>query len=125
MEELTRLKILFLDDRSKRIHSALEKFKDQDLRIVTNVTECLRYLSHEDWGLVFLDHDLGGKEFCDLDDPTCGYQVVQYLMKTGWPERKPYPEFIVHSSNAFAATVMVARLRSIGFRANAVRWQYD
>lgn len=125
MEELMKLKILFLDDRSKRIHSAFEKFKDQDLRIVTNVTECLRYLSQEDWDLVFLDHDLGGKEFCSLNDPTCGMAVVSYIRWHKWPPEKKKPEFIIHSSNAFAAISMAEVLKDLGFKVSTRRWQYD
>lgn len=119
------IKILFLDDRSKRIHSAIKTFKDADLTIVTNVPECLRFLSNEDWDFVFLDHDLGGREFCSIDDPTCGMAIVHYITKTGWPWERPKPTFIIHSSNAFAAHEMRCVLESSAFNVAMRRWTYD
>jgi hypothetical protein len=124
-KERVRFKVLFLDDRSKRIHSAIDKFKGDDLTIVTNVTECLRFLSSDNWDYVFLDHDLGGREFCNIDDPTCGMAIVHYITKTGWPWERPKPTFIIHSSNAFAAHEMRCVLESNAFHVVIKRWTYD
>lgn len=112
---IRRRKILFLDDRSKRIHDAIRQYGDDDLTIVTNVIECLRYLSAEDWDVVSLDHDLGGHEFMDPDNPNCGMAVVRYLEKTTWPIHKYMPKIIIHSSNMFAAYAMCDRLTRLGF----------
>ena len=120
-----RAKVLFMDDRSKRIHAAIEKYADADLTIVTNVIECLRFLSNEDWDLVLLDHDLGGKEFVDPDDTTCGMQVIRYLEKTAWPPEKRKPIFLIHSSNVFAACAMQNRLQENGYRVERERFVYD
>jgi hypothetical protein len=119
------MKILFLDDRSKRIHSAIKKFANDDLTIVTNVKECLRFLSEEEWDVVYLDHDLGGEEFCDPDSPTCGMEIVRYIGKTEYPIKKKWPEFIIHSSNVFAATLMEDGLDELGFSVKRMRWEYD
>lgn len=115
-------KVLFLDDRSKRIHDAMERYKD--VTIVTNVTECLRFMANENFDIVSLDHDLGGKEFVDPDDPTCGMEVIRYLEKTGWPKERHRPIFILHSSNVFAACAMEGRLRAMGYSCRRERYEY-
>jgi hypothetical protein len=117
-------KILFLDDRSKRIHSAMHKFKNCNFTIVTTVVECLRFLSEEEWDVVFLDHDLGGHEFIDPDWDECGMEVVRYLEGTAWPPEKKRPDFVVHSSNVFGATAMEIRLKKMGFSVLRKRWEY-
>lgn len=119
-------KLLFLDDRTKRIHSALRQFSaDYDVTIVCNVKECLRELSRENFDIVMLDHDLRGVDFEDPDSPECGMEVVRYFGKTGWPEGKPKPVFKVHSSNLFASHLMVMELRKIGLTAYQERFVYD
>lgn len=118
-------RLLFLDDRSKRIHAALKKFvPEYEVTIVPNVKECLRAMSAQDWHIISLDHDLNG---CDFEDPDCseaGMEIVRYLEKTGWPEGKKKPIFHIHSSNIFAAHLMVTRLRAIGLVAEWHRFEY-
>lgn len=122
--EAGKPRVLFLDDRSKRIHSALNKYKNCDLTIVATAVECLRFLSEEDWDVLFLDHDLGGEEFVNPESKTCGMQVVRYLEKTGWPEGKKRPSIVIHSSNIFAANAMKKRLVKMGFAVVQKRWEY-
>ena len=122
----SRPRLLFLDDSTRRIHSALRQYSEKyELTIVANVVETLRQLSSNGWDIVSLDHDLNGYDFQDPDLPTCGMEVVRYLEKTGWPEIKPKPEFWVHSSNIFAANMMVLRLKKIGLDAYWRRFVYD
>jgi hypothetical protein len=121
---MNKPRILFLDDRSKRIHSALRKFSTCDLTIVATVVECLQFLANEEWDVVFLDHDLGGQEFCDPGSNTCGMQVVRYLERNSWPAEKERPKIVIHSSNIFAAASMEKRLKNIGFSVVRKRWEY-
>lgn len=117
-------KVLFLDDRTKRIHAAIERYAADDLTIVTNVKECLRYMSRNDYHVISLDHDLNGVDFEDPNSSNVGMEVVRYLEKTGWPDIKPRPNFVVHSSNIFAAHLMVIRLKYIGFNVVWKRFEY-
>ncbi|MBW1672998.1 MAG: hypothetical protein JRJ45_05025 [Deltaproteobacteria bacterium] len=117
-------RILFLDDRTKRIYAAIEQYKNDDLTIVTNVKECLRYMSRNDYDVISLDHDLNGCDFQDPDSSNVGMEVVRYIEKTGWPREKNIPYFIVHSSNIFAAHLMVVRLKVKGFSAQWKRFEY-
>lgn len=119
-------KMLFLDDKSERIHSALRIFGElYDLTIVATAKECLRKLSSEDWDEVRLDHDLDGDDFQDPDDKTSGMEVVRYIVKCGWPDNKRKPIFRVHSSNIFAAFLMVKTLQNAGHIAMWERFIYD
>lgn len=108
------VKILFVDDRTKRIRWALEQY-GTSVTIATNVKEALRLLSSEYWDIVSLDHDLTGIDFEDPDTPTCGMEIVRYIEKTGWPDQRKKPMFSIHSSNLFAAHLMTVRLKSMGF----------
>ena len=113
-----------MDDRTKRIHAAIEEYKYDELTIVTNVKECLRYMSRNQYDFISLDHDLNGCDFQDPDGSNVGMEVVRYLEKTGWPKDKLLPYFIVHSSNIFAAHLMVTRLKAMHFAAQWKRIEY-
>lgn len=110
-----KAKMLFVDDRTKRIHHALENFPEYDVTIATCVPEALRQMSSQDWDVVSLDHDLNGYDFQDSDTPTCGMEIVRYIGKTGWPVQRKKPQMWVHSSNLFAAHLMVVSLTELGF----------
>lgn len=110
-------KMLFVDDRAKRIHYALENFPEFAVTIAPCVPEALRALSREDWDVVSLDHDLNGHDFEDPDTPTCGMEIVRYILKTGWPPQRKIPQFWIHSSNLFAANLMIVTLKQGGYDA--------
>lgn len=117
--------LLFVDDRSKRIHAAFEKYREFKVTIAPNFFEAMRLLSACEFSFVSLDHDLNGCDFEDPDSPTCGMEIVRYLEKTGWPEGKPKPIFWVHSKNLFAAHLMVTRLKAIGLDAYYRPFDYE
>lgn len=120
-----KLKFLFLDDRTKRIHAAFEKWGSKfDLTICTNVREALRLLSNDDFDIVSLDCDLGGDDFVDLDEWSSIMELVRYLEKTGWPTKKPKPRIYIHSSNAFAAHEVGIRLKKIFGKVETARFVY-
>lgn len=118
--------MLFVDDRTKRIHSALRQYSEEyDLTIATNVKEALRAMVRESFDVISLDHDLTGCDFEDPDTPTCGMEIVRYIEKTDWPDYIPRPAFTIHSSNLFAAHLMVIRLRAMGMEAFGKQFKYD
>jgi hypothetical protein len=119
-------KMLFLDDRTKRIESARRQYEGKyDLTIVTNAKECLRYLCKQQWDILSLDHDLGGDDFQDPDDVTAGMEVVRYIVKTGWPRQYTIPEIWIHSSNLFAANLMINLLQGRDIKAWDRPFEYD
>ena len=117
-------KMLFLDDRTKRIMSAIQKYSDRyDLTIVCNAKECLRYLCRQEWDILSLDHDLNGDDFQDMDDRDSGMEVVRSMR--GWTRMFNKPEVWVHSSNLFAAEAMLSMLNEYGFHAYYHKFEYD
>lgn len=116
-------KMLFVDDRSKRIHYALDVYgKEYDVTIAPNVPEALRLLSARKWDVVSLDFDLNGHDFQNPDDPTCGMEIIRYLQKCtveGSIISKPAEEFWLHSSNKFGAHLMAQSLFLLGYK-----WRY-
>lgn len=109
-----KLQMLVVDDRWERIQRAyLEYSEDFDIVFAGNVKEALRLMSSRDFDAITLDHDLNGCDFEDPDSPTCGMEIVRYLTKTGWPPQKKKPMFYVHSSNLFAAHLMVTSIKNI------------
>jgi len=121
-----KIKMLFMDDRTKRIMAALNKYQDKyDVTIVTNVKECLRYLCQQQWDILSLDHDLNGDDFQDPDDINSGMEVIRYLTKTAWTDRYKKPEVWVHSSNLFAAELMLVMFQNLNFKAYYRKFEYD
>lgn len=113
--EREKPKMLFVDDRTKRIHFALKHYAPEfDVTVAANVKEALRRMSSQDWDVISLDHDLTGVDFEDPDTPTCGMEIVRYIARTGWPPSRKKPMFWIHSSNLFAAHLMVVALTEAG-----------
>lgn len=120
-------KILFIEDRSKRIHTAIKKYSKENgfhLWIAPNVKEALRAMSNENWDIVSLDHDLNGDDYQKSSDPTCGMEIVRWVLNCGWPHERQ-PLFIIHTHNLFVIKQMTNFLVSAGFRASAVPFNYD
>lgn len=130
-----KLKILFLDDRSKRIHAALEKYAEHDLTIVTTVKECIEKISNEAWDLVSLDHDLNYESFVDPNRSDCGMEVVRFLCEkekfllnsVKYPLQRGImrpSKIIIHTSNAVAATEMIHHLQKSSYNVFYERFEY-
>lgn len=119
-------RMLFVDDSTRRLQTALKKYADQyDVTICANVVEALRYLSKEEWDVVSLDFDLNGHDFQDPGEITCGMEIVRYIGRCGWPGGKDKPDFVIHSSNIFGATLMMRRLEEMDFIVRYERFQYE
>lgn len=120
-----KLKILFLDDRSKRIHAALEKYAGHDLTIVTTAKECIEKISNEEWDQIRLDHDLNQESFVDSDRSDCGMEVVRFIEKHYDCEQFLGTTFWIHTSNHAAALMMVSRLRKLELLVKHERFKYE
>lgn len=110
-EVAPKKRLLFLDDRSRRLHEAIRRYSaEYDLTLVATVKEALRFIAREEWDIISLDFDLGGDDYVDPDSPLCGLEIVRYIEKTGWPFFKQAPMFWVHSTNPLAAERMFRKL---------------
>lgn len=96
------MRVLILDDDMMR-----HKIFNQKLigHVVTNVytsKEAIDELENEDWDIVFLDHDLGGKIYVESGENT-GYEVAQWLNNN--PSKQP-KRIVIHSYNPTGAQNM-------------------
>ena len=121
-------RMLFLDDRTKRIEAAHKKYTHlYDVTYVHNVKECLRYLCRKEFDIISLDHDLNGDDFQDPDEVSSGMEVVRYIVKCGGfpPSQIVKPEVWIHSSNLLAANLMISELLKAGIPAYFRKFEYD
>lgn len=125
-------KVLFLDDRSKRLHAALEKYKNSDLTLVCTVQECIKMISENEWDIISLDHDLGFEEYTNSLLPGSGMEIVRWMERNArWCRQHLHKTMIiVHSSNEPAGVQMVDRISTIfreeGYwRTTYERFEYD
>lgn len=113
-------KVLFVDDRGKRINWAIDKYGEgYILMIAPCVPEALRQLSQWNWvrgDIISLDHDLNGHDFQDPDEKTSGMEILRYIDKFDALSVFKDVEFIIHSGNKFAAIKMVVFLEVFGIR---------
>ena len=105
------LRILFLDDDPARAEVFLQW--NPGATWIQTAEECVAKLA-ELWDEVYLDHDLGGEQFVDVERPDCGMEVVRWLCK----EPRSHliaTKFIIHSHNLAAAMMMVLLMRETGY----------
>lgn len=141
--------MLFVDDRTKRIHWAAGYYPQNgyEVTIACNVPEALRLMSRNEYDVISLDHDLNGHDFDDPESTGCGMEILRYIEKCGgWPEWRPsgneidhartipskHPVIWVHTSNLFAGHLMIATANRLNLNAfwkpinqNKEYMQYD
>lgn len=132
-------RLLFFDDRSKRLHAALKKYGDDyDVTLVCTVKECIKMLSNDGpWDVVSLDHDLDFEEFVPSLLPNTGMEVVRWLCENVEFMRQSYlevvngrsvwrkPCFVIHTSNEAASFQMYRRLFNSEYHVEEERFTYD
>ncbi len=95
-------KILILEDDHERHEAFRLKFKDEDVLIVETAKEAIAHLKLEDFDILFLDHDLGGKVYVE-SGPGTGYEVACFLEENKGLKPK---QIIIHSLNPVGAKKM-------------------
>jgi CheY-like chemotaxis protein len=110
-----RLKVFVLDDSPLRL-AAFHRHLDDDHNVWTasNAKDAIDILKEQDFDVIFLDHDLGGKppeyygQDCDPSHPNTGSEVIRWMTanaKSG--------HVIVHSRNSQVVPVMLEQLKTI------------
>lgn len=89
------MKILVLEDDHIRHISFMKNLSDHDLDIVETSKEAIKKLQDNDYDVLFLDHDLGGKIMTPSGENT-GYEVAQWLSNN--PDRMP-KQIYLHTLN--------------------------
>lgn len=102
------MKILFLDDDEER-HSLFKKHIIEQYDAAYTVSQAIEFLKNNNYDIVFLDHDLGGKQMVSsYSEEETGYLVSKWI-----EENNPNIKFIiVHSYNHQGSLNIMSRLKS-------------
>ena len=132
------MKVLFLDDRQKRIAVAEDRYKGDDLTVVRTAEDAISALSStldetmlrepdswKGWDLVCLDHDLNNESFVNSKRIDCGMEVVRWMTKYRGPLNRIAKKVIIHSSNLGAAMTMYSALNARGYYTFYERFSYE
>lgn len=97
------MKIFILEDDRNRIHLMLDALgASHDVQVSESCADAkIKY--DPPYDLTLLDHDLGGRQFVDGEDPETGYQFVKFMVSNGMD---PGGYVIVHSYNPDGAKAM-------------------
>lgn len=97
-------KVLVLDDDLTRHKKFKQKLIGNEVIHVTNAEEAIFYLKNEEvFDVVFLDHDLGGKQNV-ISGKETGYEVACWIRDN--PEKRPN-QIVIHSFNPVGAKNMM------------------
>lgn len=101
------MRIFILEDDPVRIkHLFRENLIGHALTIVETVDAAIEQLAQHEFDLIFLDHDLGGKQYVDPKDEPTGQDVADWLS-----QRDDRTTVIIHSCNTVGAERMEKTLK--------------
>ena len=104
------MKIFILEDNESRIDIFLEQLaKEHELTVAKDIWEA-RTLWGPPYGIICLDHDLGGRIFVDSVEENTGFRFVKDLLQGPKVEGRIY----VHSWNPDAGAMMIQQLVQAG-----------
>ena len=113
--ERTPIKVLLLDDDSRRHRWFIKRFRGDELDVAETVQEAKEFLAENNYDAIFLDHDLLPHHYESNDHgdtENTGYAVAEWLNERSDLQRAA--TIIVHTRNADAAILMVLKLRESG-----------
>ena len=102
-------RVLLLEDDQERIDWFVGEFEKYNFTYDwTDSAETAKKLVHDNkYHMIFLDHDLGGKQMVPSKDPNTGYQVAKDIPKTVNRDSR----IIIHSWNPVGAQKMFEVLK--------------
>jgi CheY-like chemotaxis protein len=74
------MRILILEDDPKRWVAFKRNLIGNEVMIVDQTDQAIDLLKSQYWDALFLDHDLGGKVYCE-SGPGTGWEVAEWLSK--------------------------------------------
>ncbi len=89
------MKLFILEDDAQRMKLFNEWFKDHEITHAEHAKEAIALLAANEYDIIFLDHDLGGRTYVNSADPDTGYQVAKTIPE-GPNDTTPV---VVHSMN--------------------------
>lgn len=94
------MKIFILEDDSNRMVKFRRELIGHQIDHAKTAEEGSNLIGSNKYDLIFLDHDLGGKQMVDSNNENTGYQLAKFIAKS--MENKTTP-CIVHSCNPAGA----------------------
>ncbi len=93
------MKVLILEDEDYRIEGFREKLANHELFITKDPKEANKWLEEEQFGFIFLDHDLADGHYKQdtICNETTGLCTAEFLGDHPWLSKDA--EIVVHSLN--------------------------
>jgi CheY-like chemotaxis protein len=102
------MRILILEDNPLRIEKFKELFKNQQVTHCSDISNALIACRENDYSVLWLDHDLGGKIWEDSFNEPTGYRFVKAIVD----ENLQRDALIyIHSMNPIGANLMLNYLK--------------
>lgn len=98
------MKVLILEDSAERMLAFNERFRNWEVYHVEHAQDAVDLLKKNEFDLICLDHDLGGKQM-QYDREDCGMIVAEYLHANPVKAR-----IVIHSFNTPRAMAMKSLL---------------
>jgi len=103
------MKIFILEDDPARMISFRKKLVGIDIVHADNVSDAKVLLkANTDLSVLFLDHDLGGKQFVSTSDKNTGSELARWIHE----ENLFFDQIVIHSLNPVGALYMRLTLSS-------------
>ena len=109
-----KTKVFVLEDNGERIKFFNKMFQNYDYVLCETAKEAKKVLYDNEFNVIFLDHDLGGRIFVDSNEEETGMTVVKYIIEK---ELQTNALFFIHSQNPVGAANMLHRLMDDNRRA--------
>ena len=81
----------------------IKKLIGHHLDYTANAQEAIEYIKQNTYDIIYLDHDLGGKQM-EWDEDNCGMNVADFIAQHPLPETT---KVVIHSFNVAAAQRML------------------
>jgi len=109
------MKIFILEDQPTRIEWFVTAFADHRVVVANDAGLAMQILSNSKFDIIFLDHDLEGKENVSSLDTNCGMRVAAFLAT-----QKEKTRVVVHSWNKAGVKSMIDVLKAADYK---VEWK--
>jgi len=109
------MKIFILEDQPTRIEWFMSEFADQRVVVANDAGLAMQILAASKFDIIFLDHDLEGKENVSSLEPNCGMRVASFLATL-----KDKTRVVVHSWNKSGVKSMIDALEEADYK---VEWK--
>lgn len=110
------------DDTQERTPVFRAKLIGHELVFAETAGEAIKILETQEFDLIFLDHDLGGKTFVPACEANTGSEVVRFMGTLYYGPGHQWPTTIIHSLNTAEAMVMEQSLRNMEVDVHRIPW---